>query len=114
MVEMNIFTNQQQAQIRKELNVLMKCGTAHICLRDATPQEADPIWETTVQWFKVTANMPYDLFDSQTGKVVSDDKIYEISVGQYIMDRRRHLLTSLDLNQHKRFRAVGQMINEGE
>jgi len=102
-----IFTNQQEAQIRKELNILMQCGTAHIMLCDAVPEtETDPRWANSVQWFKVTARMPYILRDSQTGKDYTDDKVYEISVGQFIADRNRRVLTSINFNQHGKRRSA--------
>jgi len=98
----NTFTAQQERQIRKALDSLMQCGTAHISLCDLTPEKSDPspIWGNAVQWFTVRACMPIKIKDPLTGEVWGDDRRYEISVGQFVADRRRKVLTSLDMNQH--------------
>ena len=92
-----IFTGKQQSQIRKVLDQIMKCGTAHIMLCDATPKGET---ENGLQWWLVTAQLPYPLQNAD-GSKYTDDKIYEISVGLFT-DRRRHVLTALDLSQHER------------
>ena len=99
----NTFTAQQERQIRKALDSLMQCGTAHICLCDLTPKGSDPssIWGNAVQWFTVRACMAGKIKDPLTGEIWEDDRRYEIPVGQFIMDRRRSVLTYLDMNQHK-------------
>jgi hypothetical protein len=100
----NTFTTQQEKQIRKALDVLMQCGTAHISLCDLTPDRSDPspIYGHAVQWFTVRACMSGKIKDPLTGEVWGDDRRYEISVGQFVADRRRKILTSLDMNQHNR------------
>ena len=94
---MKAFTDKQEAQIRKALDRLMQVGTAHISLFEATENYYDS--DNGVMWWKVKARLPYELYNSETGEIYTDDKIYEISVG-VLADRRRHVYTALNLSQH--------------
>ena len=103
---MKPFTARQESHIRERLDSLMQCGTAHIFFAEVVYESTDnaSYYSDCIDWYTVRAVLPYALTDCVTGEQCTDDKTYEISVGMY-PDRRRQVLTALDLSQHDRRRG---------
>jgi hypothetical protein len=99
---MNTFTRRQEKQIRTVLNRLMRVGAEHICLADAILDSRN---DDGTEWYTIRAYVRYPLINRATGEIYRDDRRYEIRVGKY-PDRRRPVLTVLNMRQHDLARAV--------
>jgi len=92
LIPENTFTEKQIAQIKKDLDRVMKCGTERIALCDGT-YEIDYNSEYAM-WWTIAACGSYTLHDEYTGAEYTDYKTYWISVG-VPRDSRRKVFTAL-------------------